>query len=126
MGDLSRNFSSSELECECGCGKVNVSLSFVDALQRVRDVYGKPMVITSGMRCKAHNEAVGGVPGSSHVRGLAADIACTTSKQRSEILPLLWGEFKRIGIDAGFIHVDSDDKKPSPVIWLYYSGNHVA
>lgn len=46
-------------------------------LDKARTIAGVPFVITSGMRTVAENEAAGGVPNSAHLRGLAADIACT-------------------------------------------------
>jgi len=47
-------------------------LAFV--LEGIRQVCGDhPVTITSGYRCIALNEAVGGVPDSAHVYGLAAD-----------------------------------------------------
>lgn len=54
----------------------------IDALQTLieavldplREWYGKPIYITSGYRCKALNEAVGGVFTSFHIGGYAADI----------------------------------------------------
>jgi len=36
-------------------------------LQRLRDVFGKPITISSGYRCPAHNAAVGGAPASQHL-----------------------------------------------------------
>ena len=47
-----------------------------DGLEQVRAVLGQPIHITSGYRCPALNQAVGGAPGSAHVRGLAADLIC--------------------------------------------------
>lgn len=44
------------------------------ALQPLRDFLGEPVNISSGYRSAALNAKVGGVPGSFHRRGLAADI----------------------------------------------------
>ena len=44
-------------------------------LQPLRDAYGKPMTINSGYRCPELNKAVGGVPNSQHVLGMASDIS---------------------------------------------------
>lgn len=52
----------------------NLNKLCTDIIQPIRDKYGKPMVITSGYRCKALNKAVGGVKTSQHVLGQAADI----------------------------------------------------
>lgn len=46
-------------------------------LEQVRAALGNhPMHITSGYRCEALNEAVGGVVNSAHLYGLAADFVC--------------------------------------------------
>lgn len=44
-----------------------------DFLQPIRDLYDKPVIITSGYRSEALNRAVGGVSDSYHVTGEAAD-----------------------------------------------------
>lgn len=78
MAQLTKNFSSEEFKCHgrsCACGgKASVSINLVNALQKLRDLIGKPIIIVSGYRCKKHNEYVGGAPNSFHVQGLAADI----------------------------------------------------
>ena len=45
-----------------------------DVLEQVRNVVGRPVVITSGYRSPEVNAAVGGAKNSQHVHGLAADI----------------------------------------------------
>jgi zinc D-Ala-D-Ala carboxypeptidase len=45
-------------------------------MQKVRDLLGHPVVISSGYRCPALNRAVGGARNSDHMRGLAADFTC--------------------------------------------------
>jgi hypothetical protein len=37
-------------------------------LDRTRELFGSPLVVTSGNRCATHNAAVGGEPVSEHVR----------------------------------------------------------
>ena len=46
------------------------------ALEDVRERLGAPIVISSGYRSPALNEAVGGAANSAHVLGFAADITC--------------------------------------------------
>lgn len=43
-------------------------------LQKIRDIYNKPIIITSGYRCEKLNKAVGGSKTSQHRLGQAADI----------------------------------------------------
>ena len=45
-------------------------------LEEVQRLLGAPLEISSGYRCKALNEAVGGSATSQHVDGLAADFTC--------------------------------------------------
>ena len=111
MGDLSRNFSSKEFACKCCCGQVNLSPRLIDGLQRLRDLAGEPIRITSGYRCPAHNTAVGGVPDSQHTKGQAADISIGR-KTTAEIKALAEqiDVFADGGIGGypnhGFVHVD--------------------
>ena len=42
-------------------------------LEPLRRLYGGPIVVTSGYRCKEVNRLVGGVSGSQHTKGEAAD-----------------------------------------------------
>ena len=103
-----------------GSGEEFMSHDLISRLEYAREAAGIPFVITSGYRTKEHNEAVGGVPGSSHCKGLAADIAAKSSRERYLILSALISEgFTRIGIGLDFIHVDEDEAKAHGVVWLY-------
>jgi len=44
-----------------------------ELLQPLRDIYGKPIRISSGYRNAELNRLVGGVPSSQHLKGEAAD-----------------------------------------------------
>lgn len=119
MKDTKR-FKAKEFQCKCGCNTNEMNQEFVDKLTLAREIAGIPFVITSGYRCPAHNKAVGGVAGSSHTTGYAADISAATGEQKFKIVQaLITAGFTRVGIAKSFIHVDSDPKKPSPTIWLY-------
>jgi zinc D-Ala-D-Ala carboxypeptidase len=48
-----------------------------ERLERVRSILGdKPILISSGYRCEAVNQACGGSSTSAHIDGLAADFTC--------------------------------------------------
>ena len=97
-----------------------MSPEFLEMLDKAREIAGVPFIITSGYRTETHNALVGGVDSSAHTRGFAADIACRDSKSRYSIVNSLQSAgFNRIGIAGTFIHVDSDDEKPSELIWTY-------
>ena len=92
----------------------------LEMLDEVRDKFDKPIHITSGYRTPAHNEAVGGTENSSHLKGLAVDIACDNSVDRFDLINcLLDVGFSRIGVAKTFIHADIDFEKTQGVIWTY-------
>lgn len=45
-----------------------------NVLDRLRSEWGRPIIVTSGYRCKELNTAVGGARSSQHLKGQAADI----------------------------------------------------
>lgn len=67
-------FSRSEFACQCGCGQSTIDYEVVAACIAIREHFDRSVHITSGVRCKAHNKAVGGSPNSQHLFGRAADI----------------------------------------------------
>lgn len=98
---------------------VNMDKSFLEKLDLAREYAGIPFKITSGYRSKEANEKAGGVKGSSHLIGVAADIAISNGQERCIILSaLIKAGFKRVGIAKGFLHCDTDPNKPNS-FWLY-------
>lgn len=99
--------------------------NFLMMLEAAREIYGQPMRITSGFRTENYNEELNkrgykASPNSSHLKGLAADIECTNSTDRYNLIDsLLKAGFNRIGIADSFIHVDNDLSKAPFVIWTY-------
>lgn len=70
-------------------------------LQKIRDKYGKSIIISSGFRCPKLNSVVGGVSNSDHVYGAAADIhTISNTKADNKILfnlivdMLKWGHIE--------------------------------
>ena len=115
------NFSPGEFRCQ-HTGKEGMHPEFMARLQTLREVYAKPMTITSGYRHPTHPiEARKASPGE-HSTGRAADVGV----QGEDALRLVWLAvecgFTRIGVQqkgAGrFIHLgDSPDFPPG--IWSY-------
>jgi len=76
------NFHPGEFSCKCGgrycdghspSSPITRHLAWV--LQRVREeLGGKPIHVTSGVRCIGWNKHVGGASDSCHLRGMAADL----------------------------------------------------
>ncbi len=92
----------------------------LDMIDKAREIYGKPIRVNSGYRTEDHNRKVGGVDSSSHLKGLAIDVACVRSNDRFKMLTaLIEVGFNRIGVASTFIHVDIDKDKSQNVIWTY-------
>lgn len=59
-------------------------------LETIRIMLGNvPILITSGYRCPALNEAIGGIRNSAHMRGLAADFIAPKYGSPREICQLI-------------------------------------
>lgn len=99
---------------------VGLKPDFVRLLDKMRGECGFPFIINSGYRTKDHNEEVGGVENSAHTEGLAVDINCKESAKRYKLIKVaLDNGIERIGIAKTFIHLDTSQKLPKGVVWLY-------
>ena len=80
-------------------------------LQPLRDMYGKPIRITSGYRSAEVNKAVGGSPTSQHTKGQAVDIVADDNKALFDLIKSNF-EFDQLIWEYG------TDKQPS---WVHVS-----
>lgn len=97
-----------------------VSGALVTMLYELETSIGFELHFNSGYRCASCNKAVGGVPNSGHLRGLAVDVSAPDSSTRFRIVQLsLKIGFRRIGIGKNFIHLDTDDSLPLNMMWVY-------
>ena len=135
MGNLTKNFGTDtdpNLLCRCGqCkGGGRISPDLMERLQFMRTATGRPITITSGIRCRQHPESRTR-PTSSHVPndlgdvegccGHAVDIAAVGSRRRFRLLnAALAAGFVRVGIGKNFLHLDNDISKVQGVIFDYY------
>ena len=85
---ITKNFTKRELACRCGQCLFYMDSVFMGRLQRIRDTYGKPMVINSAYRCPAHNKKIGGHHSSQHMMGRACDISVGNEKDKNLIIRL--------------------------------------
>jgi zinc D-Ala-D-Ala carboxypeptidase len=103
-----------------GSGKLLMEEGLILRLDSIRQKIGRPMRVVSGYRTQDRNKLVGGVDSSAHVRGYAADIAASNSKDRMLLVDYALKEgISRIGVGAAFVHLDVDPALPPFVLWLY-------
>ena len=105
---LSKNFTVKEFACSDGTDTVFISLALVNLLQKIRNHFGKAVIINSAYRTEAHNTSIGGATYSQHKYGLAADIHINgvTPKEIAAYVETLMPSSGGIGIYKGFVHVD--------------------
>lgn len=122
------NFTEKEFACK-HTGLCNMNPVFMEQLQKLRKIYGKPMIISSGYRHGSHPEEINKPSPGIHCYGLAADILV----DRISAYQLLecafsFCRFTGIGIQQKganrFIHLDMRQLAPAglfpaPALWSY-------
>ena len=121
MAKDTKNFKVSEFSCHCGCGYNIIDQRVINMAQTIRDALGVPVRVNSGCRCEKHNASpvVGGVQGSFHTKGLAADLSCSLGAKRlfavvadlkvKGKLPEL--DYAILYIKKDFVHIDCGKKR---------------
>jgi len=106
------------------CGLIDISDNALYMFDRMREIYGKEMIVTSGCRCEEYNAKIGGAPGSAHTPqedGLtyALDIACSDSRDRFKLVEAAFRVgCVRFGIYDDYIHFDFCPFLPPEVLFL--------
>jgi uncharacterized protein YcbK (DUF882 family) len=114
VGDLSAHFSRAEFDPNDENRDVHVSHELLAVLERIRAINGRPLRIVSGIRSPAHNARVGGVRGSQHPKGTAADIPpgrATVAQARAA---------GAVGIGARGLWAIHVDVRPGPPAHWHY------
>jgi len=127
------HFKLHEFRCQCDCGLANPNPRLLERLNKARMFAKIGFHVTSGSRCRAHDEATYLKLGrewkgtSSHLpKGDdgwtdAVDVRTITSKERWLVVEsLIHAGFSRIGFGDGFVHADVDVYKAQEVMWDYY------
>ena len=118
MAKDTNNFKVSEFACKC-CGENHIDQRVLDMAQTIRDELGVPVRVNSGYRCDEHNRRVGGVKGSKHTKGQAADLSCKLGAGTMfEAVKKLHAQGKLPQLDycikyKTFIHIDCGGKRKS-------------
>lgn len=108
------HFTAHEIACPC-CGEVYIWPAFLDAMERLRQRVGRPIIINSGHRCAIHNALVGGAPLSQH-KTLAIDVRLAGHDPRTLALEAARSGFTGFGFGNTFLHLDG---RARPGHWFY-------
>ena len=116
------NFTPRELACRCGgrfcAGAYWHDTDFLDALEALRAMMGRPLVVNSGHRCEGWNAAVGGAAQSMHLT-IAVDLALAGHDRFALLNAAEQLGFTGVGLAKSFIHLD---RRAVPARW-YYKGS---
>ena len=112
---ISENFKIKEFACKDNSDKILIDLSLVETLQKMREHFNRPIIITSGYRTDSYNKLCGGANNSYHKLGMAFDIYCK-SVSATELATWLYKNGVRgIGLYTNrpleFVHMDSRENK---------------
>lgn len=99
-------------------------IDFMDDLQELRQLFGRPMPVTSGYRCSEYNTKVSSTgPNGPHTTGRAVDIGLGGSAAYDLLKLALGRGFTGIGVNqkgtGRFIHLDKLTDGPRPNVWSY-------
>lgn len=105
---LSDNFTVAEFACKDGSDRILIDSNLVEILQKIRNHFSKPLILTSAYRNAEYNRKIGGVSNSQHVLGKAADIYIqgTECEDIAKYAEYLMPKSGGIGLYGNFVHID--------------------
>jgi hypothetical protein len=113
------HFSRAELSCRCAGRFCRSSYhhdpAFLDALEALRALAGRPLVIVSAHRCAQWNAFVGGAALSRHL-GMAVDISLRGHDRHALRAHAQACGFTGFGLGRSFLHLD---RRERPAVWFY-------
>lgn len=110
--DTIKYFSRNEFKCKCGkcCDgfPAEPNRLLIEQAEQVREHFGAPVYVSSGVRCSKHNSNVGGVEGSRHRNGKAMDFrvegkGASVVLKYVQTLPAIRYAY---AIDGSYVHMD--------------------
>jgi len=113
-------FKIEEFICDGAICYDKMNPKLLKMLDQAREKAKTPFKITSSWRSQDKNNSLkNSSKNSSHLKGLAVDIACSNGLERLKIFTgLIKAGFTRVGVSNTFIHADCDDSKIDS-LWIY-------
>ncbi len=119
--DKNQYFKTSEFACQCknaDCKIQKINKDIVSKLIELRKEINEPLIITSGFRCKKHQDAlrnqgvntVVAKTTSTHELGDAVDLSPVRMRIK-DFLVFCSKKFYAIGIASNFLHLDLRGQK---------------
>lgn len=96
----------------------------INCLDPIREIYGKPIIVTSGYRCEKLNKAVNGATNSQHKKGEAADLVPASGGSLKDLYKAIikFGKYDQLIFEnKSWAHVSYTENPRRQI--LYYNGN---
>ena len=95
--------------------------STAEKVQCIRDRYNAPLKVDCGYRSPAVNKAVGGVPTSAHLAGLAADIRAAdgTESSNRRLYAVVKDRMEELGMDQLIMYNVAPGNTKSSIRFLH-------
>lgn len=105
------------------CAEAMLHRLMDELLDPVRELWGKPLTVTSGYRSPSLNKAVGGAACSQHMRGEAADITAGNPEANHKLFEMLCNsgiEFDQLIDEKGYrwLHISISEHNRRQVLHL--------
>ncbi len=114
---MMKPYTRDSFACKCGCGVNNIHDDVVKICNDIFEETDRYFNINSGFRCRLHPESVKN-PTSSHILGLAVDLAIEDIEGRYLLVKALINlNIQRIGYYSWGCHFDIDKDKKQDIIW---------
>lgn len=114
-------FTPEELSCHCGrgdeCDAVEVDRVALIKLIALREDFGEPMPLNSSVRCKFHNQKVGGAENSQHLDGIAFDVQCKDGIYMRRLVLMALARGWSVGVKRRMLHLDM--RPGLPIVFGY-------
>ena len=97
-----------KLKCTCGtpgCDQRSVRQEHLDRVQKVRDIVGHLLTITSGGRCGMHPDELHKAKPGDHFKGFAVDVGAYGATRGNIVKAGLDVGCNAIGIAKSFVHL---------------------
>ena len=95
----------------------NLKALIESILDPLRELYGRPIHVTSGYRCPKLNRLVGGAPNSQHMRGEASDIVAMSKSTRD------CGALPAMTFSGGYLSKGAGDCGSLPAMTAWGGGS---
>jgi hypothetical protein len=113
-----------KLLCTCGhpdCDQRSVSQEHLNRVQKVRNIVGHPLPVTSGGRCPNHSDELHRTTPADHQKQQGCDVGVSGSTRGNVVQAAIEAGCNAIGVAKTFVHLGYRPELPEGhlTMWVY-------